>query len=87
MALAKGARSGGVQFFEDTKVTAINHSDGRVTGVETEAGVIDAPFVVLAAGMWSRDIAATLGVNVPLHPGAVKYYKEIGFKIPARLIP
>ena len=27
------------------------------------------------------------GVNVPLHPGAVKYYKEIGFKIPAHLLP
>ena len=27
------------------------------------------------------------GVNVPLHPGAVKYYREIGFKIPAHLIP
>ncbi|MBT3305899.1 MAG: FAD-dependent oxidoreductase [Alphaproteobacteria bacterium] len=67
MALAKGARSGGAQFFEDTKVTAINHSDGRVSGVETDAGAIEAPFVVLAAGMWSRDIAATLGVTVPLH--------------------
>jgi 4-methylaminobutanoate oxidase (formaldehyde-forming) len=67
MALAKGARSGGVQIFEDTKVTAINHSDGRITGVETDTGTIDAPFVVLAAGMWSRDIAATVGVNVPLH--------------------
>ena len=67
MALAKGARSGGVQFFEDTKVNAINHSDGRVTGVETESGTIDASFVVLAAGMWSREIAATVGVTVPLH--------------------
>ncbi|MDP6257958.1 MAG: TAXI family TRAP transporter solute-binding subunit [Rhodospirillales bacterium] len=27
------------------------------------------------------------GVNLPLHPGAVKYYKEIGFKIPAHLLP
>ncbi|NQV84637.1 MAG: FAD-dependent oxidoreductase [Rhodospirillales bacterium] len=67
MALAKGARSGGAQFFEDTKVTAINHSGGRVSGVETDAGTIEAPFVVLAAGMWSRDIAATVGVTVPLH--------------------
>jgi TRAP transporter TAXI family solute receptor len=25
--------------------------------------------------------------NVPLHPGAIKYYKEIGLKIPANLIP
>ena len=67
MALAKGARAGGAQIFEDTKVSAINHSDGRVTGVETESGTIDASFVVLAAGMWSRDIAATVGVAVPLH--------------------
>jgi len=67
MALAKGARGGGAQIFEDTKVTAINHSDGRVTGVETEQGAIDASFVVLAAGMWSRDIAATVGITVPLH--------------------
>ncbi len=67
MALAKGARQGGAQVFEDTKVTAINHSDGRVTGVETEAGTIQAPYVVLAAGMWTRDIAATVGVTVPLH--------------------
>lgn len=27
------------------------------------------------------------GVNVPLHPGAVKYYREIGFKIPEHLVP
>ncbi|MCH8237892.1 MAG: FAD-dependent oxidoreductase, partial [Proteobacteria bacterium] len=67
MALAKGARQGGVEIFEDIKVTAINHSDGRVTGVETEAGDIAASFVVLAAGMWTRDIAATIGVVVPLH--------------------
>ncbi len=67
MALAKGARNGGAQFFEDTKVTAINHSDGRVTGVETESGAIDASFVALAAGMWSREIAATVAVAVPLH--------------------
>jgi TRAP-type uncharacterized transport system substrate-binding protein len=27
------------------------------------------------------------GINHPLHPGAVKYYKEIGIKIPAALMP
>jgi len=67
MALAKGARAGGVQIYEDTKVLAINHDDGHVTGVETGAGIIEASHVVLAAGMWSRDIAATVGVPVPLH--------------------
>jgi hypothetical protein len=27
------------------------------------------------------------GVNLPLHPGAVKYYREIGTKIPADILP
>ena len=27
------------------------------------------------------------GVNVPLHVGAIKYYREVGIKIPKRLIP
>ena len=67
MALAKGARQSGIEIFEDTKVLSINHSGGRITGVETEAGVIEADTVVLAAGMWTRDIAATVGVTVPLH--------------------
>ena len=28
-----------------------------------------------------------VGVNMPLHKAAVKYYREVGIKIPARLIP
>lgn len=27
------------------------------------------------------------GINHPLHPGAVKYYKEIGVKVPAAIMP
>ena len=30
---------------------------------------------------------AFAGVNLPLHPGAVKYYKEVGIKIPADILP
>ncbi len=29
---------------------------------------------------------AVKGLNIPLHPGAVKYYKEKGLKLPAKLI-
>ena len=28
-----------------------------------------------------------VGVNMPLHIGAVKYYREVGIKIPKRLLP
>lgn len=66
-ALAKGARAGGVMILEDTKVTGIKHDGTRVTGVETEQGEIKADAVVLSGGMWTRDLAASIGVNVPLH--------------------
>ncbi len=66
-ALAKGARSGGARMFENAKVTRIRHDGDRVTGVETEAGSIDADVVVICGGMWTRDLAASVGVAAPLH--------------------
>ena len=66
-ALARGARTGGARIFENTKVTRILHDGARATGVETETGTVEADFVVLCSGMWTRDLAASVGVNVPLH--------------------
>ena len=66
-ALARGARNGGAQIFQNTRVTSIHTSAGRVTGVATERGDIQADYVVLCAGMWTRDLAASAGVNAPLH--------------------
>ncbi len=64
--LAKGARMSGVQIYEDTPVTRIITDKGRVTGVETAEGVIACDKVILCAGQWTRALAATVGVNVPL---------------------
>jgi len=66
-ALAKGARMGGAQVFEETLVTRILHNGEKATGVETDRGAISADTVILCCGMWTRDLAATVGVNVPLH--------------------
>ena len=66
-ALAKGARSGGVEIFQNTLVTEILRDGDRVTGVVTENGTINANHVVICGGMWSRDLAASIGVNLPLH--------------------
>ena len=66
-ALAKGARAAGVRIFQNLPVTAIRTGPGGVTGVTTEHGDIDADCVVLCAGMWTRELAQTVGVNVPLH--------------------
>tara|TARA_Y100000588_G_scaffold90679_2_gene97688 strand:+ start:9911 stop:12358 length:2448 start_codon:yes stop_codon:yes gene_type:complete len=66
-ALAKGARSRGALIFENTQVTEILHDGERVTGVRVGDAIIRANAVVLSAGMWTRDLAASIGVHVPLH--------------------
>jgi glycine cleavage system T protein len=66
MALAKGATSRGGRIFENVAVERLSTRHGRVTGVVTQGGPIEAEFVVLATGMWSRELARRSGVNVPL---------------------
>ncbi len=68
MALAKGARMGGVQIFEETAVTGFSKGDHCVTGVLTDKGEIQVEFVVNCGGMWAREIGKLAGVNVPLQP-------------------
>ena len=66
MALAKGARMSGVKIHENTLVERIIVENGRATGVETAEGIIKADKVVIAGGMWTRSLARTIGVDVPL---------------------
>ncbi len=66
MALAKGAKDKGATIIEEVGVTSLLTSNGKITGVETEQGAIEAETVVLAGGMWTRELAKTAGVNVPL---------------------
>jgi heterotetrameric sarcosine oxidase gamma subunit len=66
-ALAAGARSRGARIFENTKVIRILVRDGKAVGVETVDGTIMADKVVVASGMWSRDLGRSIGVNIPLH--------------------
>ena len=66
-ALARGARKLGARIFEHTKVTAVHRDGRRITGVSTDAGDIAADIVVLCGGMWTRELAAGIGVHVPLH--------------------
>lgn len=66
MALAKGAKARGATVIENVAVTELKAANGRVTGVVTEQGEIEAEIVVLATGMWTRHLAAQIGVNVPL---------------------
>ena len=79
-ALAKGARSRGALIVQDLKVTGIHQDSGRVTGVQTDRGRIEADYVVLCGGMWTRDLAAAIGVAVPLH--ACEHYYVLFQDVP-----
>ncbi len=66
--LAKAAKMLGVQIFEKSPVKKILAKNKRICGVEISQGKIDCEYVVLATGMWSRQIGEDIGVSVPLYP-------------------
>ena len=72
-ALAKGARAGGAEIYERTRVTAITTERGEVRGVVTDQGEIEADVVVNAGGMFAAEIGALAGVVVPIVPMAHEY--------------
>ncbi|WP_282170206.1 GcvT family protein [Ruegeria atlantica] len=67
MAYAKGARDRGVSIREHTGVQSLRKKGQRITGVTlTDGTELDADQVVLATGAWSRELAANVGVALPL---------------------
>ena len=66
--LAKAARMEGVKIFEKTPVKKILVKNKKIIGVETNQGKIYCEYIVLASGMWSRQIGEDIGVSVPLYP-------------------
>jgi 4-methylaminobutanoate oxidase (formaldehyde-forming) len=72
-ALAKGAELGKATVVQGVGVSGFVRDGRRVTGVVTEQGEVECETVVLAAGLWTRELAATVGVDVPLQ-AAEHYY-------------
>ncbi len=66
LALARGARQAGAVIHEGVRVGSILVDGGRAAGVATDAGDVAADHVVIAAGMWSRRLAADAGAALPL---------------------
>ncbi|MFE1339921.1 FAD-dependent oxidoreductase [Streptomyces sp. NPDC058733] len=58
----------GVRFLARHEVLDVRQSEGRVTGVVTDHGEIDADIVVCCAGIWGPKIARMVGMNLPLTP-------------------
>lgn len=59
----------GAALLTDTEVRGFHQTNGRIQSVQTNRGDFQADVVVLATGSWSREMAAKLGLNLPLVAG------------------
>jgi sarcosine dehydrogenase len=64
-AVATAARKQGANIRQNVEVLDFNIKDGRITSVETSEGLWEADTIILATGMWSRELAAKLGLKIP----------------------
>jgi sarcosine oxidase, subunit beta len=54
------------------RVTALLERGGRIRGVQTDGGPLEAGTVVLAAGAWSVPLAGSVGLDLPIRPARVR---------------
>jgi glycine/D-amino acid oxidase-like deaminating enzyme len=71
-AFAEAARRLGATVQTGCEVTRILTERGRVVGVETAAGRVDAPTVVLVPGAWAGPLLAPLGLEFGLVPHRIQ---------------
>ncbi|HZD24024.1 MAG TPA: FAD-dependent oxidoreductase, partial [Acidimicrobiia bacterium] len=63
---ARAANDLGVHIHQETELTGIDVTDGRVTGAQTSRGSIATPTVINCTAGWSSLIAAMAGVTLPI---------------------
>jgi 4-methylaminobutanoate oxidase (formaldehyde-forming) len=68
LAFMKGAVDRGARYVPQTEVTGFRFDGGRVSGLDTSRGPIEAETVVLAAGLWTSELARLAGASVALYP-------------------
>lgn len=83
-AYASRAKSLGVRFIEGVRVIGAVVRNGRITTIETGQGTIDCATVILAPGVWARQVGRMFGIDLAVatlehqyavtekHPGIVR---------------
>ncbi len=71
-AFADGARRLGATYWTGTECSDLLADGGRVVGARTTRGDVLAGETVLAAGVWSDDLAAGVGLSLPLRTHALQ---------------
>jgi sarcosine oxidase subunit beta len=71
-AFVTAAERHGAVYWNGTAVLALLTQANRVIGAQTERGEVQAEYVVLAAGAWSDDLAATISLRLPIRTLALQ---------------
>lgn len=68
LAMARAAASRGAEIHEGCPATGFVVSAGAIAKVVTPDGAIDADWVVIAAGPWSKEVGERAGVTIAVRP-------------------
>ncbi|MBO0780401.1 MAG: FAD-binding oxidoreductase, partial [Ktedonobacteraceae bacterium] len=71
-AFAAAAQRQGAIYWAGIECLALCQTDDRVVGALTKRGIIQAEQTVLAAGAWSRELAHSIGIQLPLRIHALQ---------------
>ena len=81
------AKSKGVKIIEKCKLEKILKRNSQIRGVKTNLGTINCEYIVLCAGMWSRQIGEAAGVSIPLYPNEHFYMITEDYKDLPKILP
>lgn len=80
------ARSRGARVVQGCTVEGLLTDGGRISGAVTDLGEISTATIVLTAGIWSVEIAASAGLDLPVRPEARHvWFTEPGDPLPHEL--
>jgi sarcosine oxidase subunit beta len=68
MGYVSAAQKLGARALNNVEVTGIQVTGGKVSGVETDRGVLATPVVVNAAGPWAGVLGRMAGIEIPITP-------------------
>ena len=85
-AFADAARRLGARFWTNTACRDLERAADGVVGARTERGAVRAQQVVLAAGAWSRALALSAGVDLPVRAVALQAVRSTP-AAPGALVP
>ena len=67
---ASAAQRGGGRVVQGCTARALVTDNDKIAGVETDRGMIETETVILTAGVWSVELAASVGLQLPVTPVA-----------------